>query len=118
MKSIDEFTKDKIDIIKSVAREHAIHNASEDNGFTVKISKKDIKSETGKERLREATINKIVKKIKDAGMEVKKKGDALEVYCPPLLANKEYYTLEEIEERKKIIDELNTVQAYKLMNEV
>ena len=45
MKSIDEFTKDKIDIIKSVAREHAIHNASEDNGFTVKISKKDIKWE-------------------------------------------------------------------------
>jgi len=117
MSVIDEFVEEKIDIIKAVAREHAIHNASADNGFNVNISKEDIKKATGKQRLREASINKIVKKFENAGMEVEKRGSSLNVFCPPLLADKGTYTLDEIEERKKMIDDLNTIQAYKLMNE-
>ena len=113
MQDINNFTDEKIKIIKSVAREHAIHNASNDRGMTIKITNNDIKEATGRERIKEAVNNKIIKNFKEAGMEITKSGSTFSVYCPPLLQDKKEYTLKELEERKSIIDDLNLIQAMK-----
>ena len=113
MDSIDNFTNEKINIIKSVAREHAIHQASNDEGMNIKITKDDIKNATGRKRIKQPIFKKIIDKFNSAGMEAEMSGNNINVYCPPLLAAKEQYTLEEIEERKSMMDDLNTIQAYK-----
>jgi hypothetical protein len=113
MSSISEFTKDKISIIKSVAREHAINRPTNDTGMNIKITYNDIKEATGRKRIKQPIVDKVIDNFKNAGMEAKQSGDIINVYCPPLLKDKDEYTLKEIEERKSMIDDLNTIQAYK-----
>jgi len=113
MSNISEFTEEKIAIIKSVAREHAINRPTNDRGMNIKITYNDIKEETGRKRIKQPVIQKIIKDFENAGMEVEHDDKTLNVYCPPLLEDKGEYTLKEIEERKSMIDDLNTIQAYK-----
>jgi hypothetical protein len=117
MTSIEEFTNAKIETIKSVAREHAIKDPVNDMGLNIKITHNSIKQNTGRERLKQPAIDKIVKSFESAGMEVSKEDKHIQVYCPPLLQQKEEYTLEEIEERKAMMDDLNTIQAYQAYKE-
>ncbi len=116
MSSINDFTEDKINIIKSVAREHAIHRPTGDDGIHIKITYNDIKEATGRKRIKQPIINKVINNFKNAGMDAKQSEHTIYVYCPPLLQDKGEYTLKEIEERKSMMDDLNIIQAYK--NEV
>ena len=118
MKPIKEFTDNKIETIKSVAREHAINDPVNDMGLNIKITHSSIRKETGRDRLKQPSINKIVNAFENAGMEVKKGDKHIQVFCPPLLQQKEEYTLEEIEERKKMIDDLKEIEAGRTLKEL
>ena len=113
MSSIKDFTEEKIGIIKSVAREHAINRPTNDTGMHIKITYSDIKEATGRKRIKQPIVDQIIKNFNGAGMEAKQSEDTINIYCPPLLEDKGEYTLQEIEERKSMIDDLNTIQAYK-----
>ena len=113
MKDINDFTNDIIKTIKSVAREHAINRPTNDAGITIKISNADIKEATGRGRIKEPVIKKVMNNFQVSGMEVERVDNGLSVFCPPLLEDKGVYTLKEIEERKKMIDDLNIIQDYK-----
>lgn len=117
MKNIQEFTNNEIETIKSVAREHAINNPINDMGLNIKITYDSIKQETGRKRLKQPAIDKIVSNFENAGMKVSKGDKHIQVFCPPLLQQKEEYTLKEIKERKALIDDLNAIESYKHMNE-
>lgn len=113
MRTISEFTEEKISIIKSVAREHAINRPTNDTGMNIKITYSDIKEATGRQRIKQPIIDKIINSFNSAGMEAKQSDDTINVYCPPLLEDKSEYTLKEIEERKSMMDDLNTILANK-----
>jgi hypothetical protein len=113
-KSIKNFTDTQVNIIKEVAREQAINNGSNDNGLNIHITKADIKEETGRVRVQKTIIKKIATNFTNAGMEVTTNSNgSMDIHCPPLLAEKDTYTLKEIAERKSMINDFHTIEAYK-----
>ena len=113
MKSINKFTDEKINIIKSVAREHAINRPTNDTGMNIKITTHDIREATGRTRIKQPIIDKIINYFNNAGMTATISSGNINVYCPPLLEDKGEYTLKEIEERKSMMDDLNIIQSTK-----
>ena len=113
MQSINEFTEENINTIKSVAREHAINRPINDTGINIKITNNDIKEATGRTRIKQPILDKIINNFNNSGMKATMSNDYINVYCPPLLEDKSEYTLKEITERKSMMDDLSIIQSTK-----
>lgn len=116
-KSTSDYTNNIASTLKNVAKDNAIRNGVNDEGFNVKITKEDIKKGTDRSRIKEPIITNIVEKLNSAGFVADTKNGEINIFVPPVLGNKECFTLDEIAEREKIIDEINTRESYKLTSE-
>lgn len=106
-RNITEYTNEIIKTLKNVARDNAIREGSEDEGFNVVITKDDIKNETGRSRIKEPVFSKIVDSFNSSGMDASEFDGQIEVFVPPALGKKDCFTLKEIKERENIIEEIN-----------
>jgi len=100
-----------------LAKDNAIRNGVLDDGFNVKITKDDIKEGTDRKRIKEPVMEFIVKKLKSAGFEAEAADGEINVFVPPVLGPKDSFSLDEISERERIIEEINTREEIKLSKE-
>lgn len=116
-KNPEDYAKDIAATLKNVAKDNAVRNGIHDEGFNVKITKNDIKKGTGRVRIKEAVTKSIVNKLNSAGFKASAEYGEVNIFVPPILGNKENFTLDEIREREQIIDEIGIREAYNLSDE-
>ena len=116
-RSAADYTKDIAKRLKNVARDNAVRNGVNDEGFHVRITKNDIKQGTDRSRIKSPVITTIVNTLNSAGFKAEGDNGEISVFVPPILGKKDTFTLEEIAEREKIIEEINTRETYRLSNE-
>lgn len=115
--SVDSYADSVVKTLKSVARDNAIRDGSNDEGFTVEITKEDIKQGTDRSRVKSPIMNSIVDTMNSSGLDAEEDEGTITVFVPPVLGKKDVFTLEEIIERKRVVEEINTIEAYRLQNE-
>lgn len=116
-RNIEVYTSKITKTLKNVARDNAIREGSSDEGFTVQITKDDIKKGTDRERIKESVLSTVVDTLNSSGFEVEESGGVVNVYVPPVLGKKEVFTLNEIIERESVVDEINAYETDRLINE-
>lgn len=117
MNNIETFVSDISEEIKNESINNAIGFGYQDEGFTTFISNNDIKTSLNKKRLRESVIDKVKEKFSSLGYNVKNVENGINVFAPPLLIEKDSYTLEELRERNKIKNELEERRRINLIQQ-
>lgn len=115
--SIDSYANSVVKTLKNVARDNAIRDGSNDEGFTVQITKSDIKQGTDRSRIKAPLMNSIVDVMNSSGLEAEEGEGTITVFVPPVLGKKDVFTLDEIIERERVVEDINTIETYKLQNE-
>lgn len=115
-KNIKVYTTEVVETLREAAKDNALRKGSSDEGFQMKITKADIKKGTNRERIKESVLSTVVSGLNSSGFEAEESGGVISVYVPPILGDKDVYTLEEVKERNAITDEINIHAAY--VNEV
>lgn len=115
--SIETFVNSTAKEIKNESMNNAIGYGYQDNGFTTIITNNDIKSSLNKTRIRDTVVNKVKEKFTSLGYDVKSIENGISVYAPPLLEEKDAYTLDELRERNKIKNELEERRKLSLMQQ-
>lgn len=115
--TVETFVNDTAKEIKNESMNNAVGYGYQDTGFTTIITNNEIKSSLNKTRLRDTVVNKVKEQFSSLGYDVKNVEGGISVYAPPLLEEKESYTLEEIRERNKIKNELEERRRISLIQQ-
>lgn len=115
-KNINVYTNEVVEQLKDAAKDNALKRGDEDKGFNVVISKADIKKETNRSRIKGSVLSTVVNGLTSSGFEATESGGVINVYVPPILADKDVFTMDEIKERNRITEEINVRAAYSAMD--
>ncbi len=110
-KSISNYSAEISKKLKTIAHDNAVRNRSNDTGFDVVITKEEIKKDTNRSRLKPEVLNKLVSNFNSNGFNAKVEGNNILVTVPPLLGQKDFFTLDELSERENAIKEINLREA-------
>ena len=78
----------------------------DDEGFTVVITKDDIKEALERKRLKEPVYSALMKGFEAEGFNVELVKDTIRVFVRALLAPKDVYSISELEERLMVYKEI------------
>jgi hypothetical protein len=115
--SVDSYVNSVVKTLKNVARDNAIRDGSNDEGFTVVITKEDIKQGTDRSRIKSPIMDSIVDIIISSGFDAEEDEGTITVFVPPVLGKKDVFTLNEIIERERVAEEINNIETNRLQNE-
>lgn len=115
-RNVQNYTNGISKTLKKVAKDNAVREGSNDEGFKVVITKSDIKKGTGRERIKQPIIDIVIDELNSSGFEASESDGVINVSVPPILGKKDFFTLNEIRERESVVNEINTNEAYNLMD--
>lgn len=106
-KGVDSYTYGIVQALKGVAKDNAVREGSNDEGFKVRITKDDVRNGTERKRIKSPVMENVTGALNSSGLEAHLHDDYIDVFVPPVLGKKDIFTLDEILERKKVVDEIN-----------